>query len=648
MKYGGANAAVCADVDTYTIPHLLLNNLSKHPNKVAVRKKDRGIWQEYTWREIYTRVRYLALGFIALGLQKGDKVTFIGDNDPELEEGIIAVQSCGGITAGAYPDSLPHELKYITEHSESRFAIAADQEQVDKFVRLKEELPLLEKVIYWDAKGLAHYASPFLMSYEQLMQLGKEYEQRYPTAFEERIATTEPDDVCALFYTSGTTAGRPKGAVLTHRSLIKFGEGTVHKCEITPGHNLVSFVSSAFIGAAFVITIPWLLTGATVNYPEEVETINRDMREIGPEVVSSVPRNWENMAAMAEMRIMDAGFLKRLCYRLFMRVGFKRAGLSYKGKKPNILWRLLFYLAEIALFHPLKDKLGLSRARVVTTGSAQMSPDTFRFWRALGLSLRQIYAGTEAGYISGHEGNDIKDDTVGTLVPGVEARVAEDGELLVRSESMFQGYYKAEQESASAIERGWFHTGDAVDIRTDDGHLVYLDRVKHLAKLNTGETFAPGYIEGRLRHSPYIKDAVVLGHGRDFVSALIAIRYDNVGRWAEKNHISYTTYTNLSQKDEVAELISKEIERVNQGLPAAVKIKRYVLLHKELDPDEAELTRTQKLRRPLVEKRYESILDSIYNGRDEVSVEATVTYQDGRQVVTKTAIKIRNCDERAR
>jgi len=630
------------DKPVYIIPGLLIGNAQRWPDKVAMRKKDRGIWQEYTWGDVYKKVKYLSLGFMALGLGKGERVTFVGDNEPELEWGIFAVQSAGGLTAGAYPDSIPSELKYIAEHSDSKFAIANDQEQCDKFIQLKNELPGLKKVIYWDPKGLAHYDDPLLMSYDELIEMGEQFEKEHPTAFEDSVASIEPEDFCALYYTSGTS-GLPKGAMMSHRNLIKFGEGTVYKCGVRPDYNLLSVASSAFIGSTFVATIPCLLTGATLNYPEEVETLVRDTREVGPQLIANVPRNWEAMVAMTEMRVMDAGFLKRLFYRLFLPVGFKRADFSYAKQRPNLLWRLLIWLAEVTLFRQLKDRHGLLNARVATTGSAAMSPDTFRFWRSLGISLRQIYAGTEAGYISGHDTDDIKDDTVGTLVPGVEARVSHAGELLVRSESMFRGYYKDPEKTQASIKDGWFHTGDAAHI-ADDGHVVYLDRVTDLAHMASGESYAPGYIEGRLRYSPYLKDAIVLGDNRHFVASIITIKYDNVGRWAEKNHVSYTTYADLSQKEDVAGLIRKDVDRVNKNLLASTRIKKYVLLHKEFDPDEAELTRTQKLRRSFIEQRYKSIVDAIYGGKEEIAVEASVTYQDGRKGVTRTVVRVRSCE----
>lgn len=629
------------DTPIYVIPRLLIRNAEKWPDKVAMRKKDRGVWQEYTWGEVHRKVKELSLGFMALGLEKGDKVTFIGDSEPQLEWGILAVQSAGGLTAGAYSDSIPSELKYIAEHSDSKFAIADDQEQCDKFIELKNELPGLKKVIYWDPKGLAHYDEPLLMSYDELMEMGKKYEQAHPTAFEDSVSSIKPEDFCSLYYTSGTS-GLPKGAMMSHGNLIKFGQGTVYKCTVTPDYNFVSTAPTAFIGASFVASIPCLLTGATLNYPEEVETLVHDIREVGPQLLASMPRMWEAMVATTEMKVMDAGFLKRLTYSLFLPVGFKQAELSYSKQRPNLFWRLLIWLGEAALFRPLKDKHGLSNARVAITGSAAMSVDTFKFWRAMGISLRQIYAGTEAGYISGHDTGDIKDDTVGTLVPGVEVRVNHNGELLVRSESMFRGYYKDPEKTKASIKDGWFYTGDAGHI-AEDGHVIYLDRVADLAEMASGERYAPGYIEGRLRYSPYLKDAIVLGDNRDVVSAILIINYDNVGRWAEKRHIAYTTFANLSQKEEVAGLIRQDIDRVNRYLPEGARLKKYVLSHKEFDPDEAELTRTQKLRRSFVEQRYREIVDAIYSGREEVIAEATVTYQDGRKGVTKTVVKIRSC-----
>ncbi len=623
-----------------TIPRLLFRAAEKWPNKVAMRKKDRGIWQEYTWADLYQKVRDLALGFMALGLQKGDKVTFIGDNEPELDWGIFAVQCAGGLTVGAYSDSNPSELEYLLKHSDSKFAIAGDQEQCDKFIELHDKLPELKRIVYWDGKGLVHYTEPLLMSYDELMEVGRKYGQQYPNAFDDRVTPIEPEDYCALYYTSGTS-GLPKGAIMSHRNLLKFGEAAAFKTRVSHEYNFLVLMPAAFIGNAFTTTIPCLLSGATLNYPEEVETTSRDIREVGPHYIGYGPRVWESMAAMTEVKVGDAGFLKRLFYRLFIPVGYKRAELGSAKQRPNLFWRSLIWLAEVALFRPLKDRHGLLNARVAITGSAAMSIDTFRFWRAAGVELRQLYGGTEAGYVSGHDTGDVQDDTVGTIAPDTELRVSDIEELLVRSESMFMGYYNDPEKTKLSMEGGWFHTGDAGNF-TEDGQLVYLDRVADLAELSSGQRYAPGYIEGRLRYSPYLKDAIVLGHRKGFVSAIVIIDYDNVGRWAERHHLSYTTFADLSQIDEVAALVRQYIDRVNRFLPEGAKLKKYVLLHKEFDPDEAELTRTLKLRRSFVEQQYKPIVDAIYAGKEVVMAEATVTYRDGRQGLTKTQVKIRS------
>ncbi len=625
---------------TDTIPKLIKRNYEKWSDGVACAKKDRGIWHRYTWKDYYEKVKYFCLGLISLGLERGDKVCIIGDNEPEWFWGEFAVQAAGGIATGIFVDSIPSEVKYIAEHSDAKFAIVNDQEQTDKFLQIKNELPSLKKVIYWDPKGLKNYDDPILISFADVVQLGKEYERFRPGIFEENLEKGRADDTAFVYYTSGTT-GLPKGAVCTHKALITTAQDFINRYPLSETDDLISNFPAAWVGDSFFATIPHLLTGARLNFAEEPETVANDTREIGPNFAIYGPRQWESLVSEIQVKMIDANPLKRLCYRLFLPVGYKIADFRFKAETPTLFWRVLYQIAHWALFRPLKDQLGLSKVRFAVTGSSVLSLDAFRLIHAIGIELRQNYASTEAGFISSHSKGEIDFETVGRPAIGTEVRVTDEGELLVRSDCMFHGYYKDEEKTTEAVRDGWFHTGDAVHIN-EKGHLIFLDRVKDMGELATGAKYAPQYIEGRLRFSPYIKDALVVGgKDKDFVSAIINIDFAMVGKWAENNRIPYTTFVDLSQKKEVADLVQKDLVRVNNLLPEGARVKKFVLLHKEFDPDEAELTRTRKLRRGFIEERYKDLIEAMYSAKEDVKVEAPVTYRDGRKGVVATAIKVR-------
>ncbi|HIE16838.1 MAG TPA: long-chain fatty acid--CoA ligase [Dehalococcoidia bacterium] len=623
-----------------TIPKLIRNNYERWPSRTAMCMKHRGIWRRYSWKGYYEKVKYLSLGLISLGLKPGDVVCIIGDNEPEWFWGEFATQAAGGIATGIFVDSIPSEVKYIAAHSGAKFAIVNDQEQADKFLEIKDELPLLEKVIYWDPKGLRGYDAPILMSLTEVLALGREYEKTHPGLFEQNVQRGSGDEGAFIYYTSGTT-GLPKGAMLTHKALINTARGFISRCPLSEDDDLVSNFPPAWVGDSFFATVPHLLTGARLNFAEEPETIAEDTREVGPDFVIYGPRQWESLVSEIQVKITDASLLKRFFYNLFMPVGYKVADLSLEGKSPALLWRILHKIGHIFLFRPLKDKLGLGKARFAVTGSSVLSLDTFRLIHAVGIELRQSYASTEAGFISSHSEGEIDFQSVGRPALGVEVRLTNEGELLVRSECIFNQYFKDPDKTRATLVNGWCRTGDAVHIN-ENGHLIFLDRLEHMGELASGIKYAPQYIEGRLRFSPYIKDAMVVGgKDREFVGAIVNIDFAMVGKWAERNHIPYTTFVDLSQKEEVADLVRKDLLRVNSYLPEAARVKKFVLLHKEFDPDEAELTRTRKLRREFMEQRYQDLIDAIYSGEDVVMVEAPVTYRDGRKGIVATAVRVR-------
>jgi long-chain acyl-CoA synthetase len=627
-----------------TIPKLIVCNFEKLGCLTAMCIKKFGVWERYSWKDYYEKVKYLSLGLVSLGLEPGHVVSIIGDNEPEWFWSEFATQAAGGIATGIFVDSTPSEVKYIAEHSGSKFAIVNDQEQTDKFLEIKNELPALKKVIYWDPKGLKNYDDPILISFSEVIKLGKEYEKEHPGLFEQNVETGKGDDTAFIYYTSGTT-GLPKGALLTHQALINTARLFISRFPLSEKDDLISNFPAAWVGDSFFATIPHLLTGARLNFPEEPETIAEDTREVGPNFVIYGPRQWEALVSDIQVKMIDAHPLKRCVYNLFMPLGYKIADFNFQGKKPNLLWRVLHSIAYLLLFRPLKDKLGLSRVRFAVTGSSVLSLDTFRLIHAIGSELRQNYGSTEAGLISSHSKGEINFETVGRPTLGTEVRVMDKGELLVRNDCMFSGYHKDAAKTLTAFKDDWCHTGDAVHIN-EAGHLIFLDRLEHMAELSSGIKYAPQYIEGRLRFSPYIKDAMVIGgKDKDFVSALINIDFTMVGKWAERNRLPYTTFVDLSQKKEVADLIQRDLVRVNRYLPETARLKKFVLLHKEFDPDEAELTRTRKLRREFMEERYRDLIKSLYSDSDEIKVEAAVTYRDGRKGTVTTSIKVRSVTE---
>jgi long-chain acyl-CoA synthetase len=622
-----------------TIPQLIRENYLKWGSKTAMCVKRRGIWHRYTWKDYFEKVKYFSLGLMNLGLQRGDVVCLIGDNEPEWFWSEFAVQAAGGIATGAFVDSISSELKYIANHSGAKFAIVNDQEQTDKFLEIYGEHTALKRIIYWDPKGLRTYDDPILISYDKVIDLGKEFDASEPGLFEQNLYNGHPDDTAFIYYTSGTT-GLPKGAVLTHRALVHTARGFVSVYPLTENDDLISNFPAAWVGDSYFATIPHLLTGARLNFAEEPETIAEDTREVGPDFVIYGPRQWESLVSEIQVKMTDANRIKRFFYNLFIPVGYKVSEWNFENKKPNLFWKVLYSITHSLLLRPLKDRLGLSNVKFAVTGSSVLSLDTFKLIHAIGIELRQTYASTEAGFISSHNKGEIDFQSVGRPAVGAEVRLSNEGELLVRSGSTFKEYLNEPEKTNRVKILGWCHTGDAVNIN-ENGHLIFLDRLEHMGSLITGAKYAPQYIEGRLRFSPYIKDAMVIG-GKDksFVAAMINIDFAMVGKWAEGKGIPYTTFVDLSQKQDVADLVKKDLARVNSYLPELSRVKRYILLHKEFDPDEAELTRTRKLRREFMEMRYKPVIDAIYGGKDILNIDASVTYRDGRTGTVSTIIRI--------
>jgi long-chain acyl-CoA synthetase len=626
-----------------TWPKILKYNYEKYgDNHVAIRYKRFGIWQRYTWKDYYLNVKYLALGLLSLGFEPGDKVLIIGDNAPQWYYAELAAQANHGISVGVYSDSTPLEIKYFAENSEARFAVVQDQEQVDKLLEIHEELPLLEKVIYWNYKGLAHYDDPSMIGYQQVLQQGEKFEEEHPGIFEQNVETGSADDICALVYTSGTTGAAPKGAIHTYKTM---EAGANYHLQLDPWYesdNVVPYLPPAWMTEQWFTIGCHLLSACILNFAEGPETQQQDAREIGPSILFHGARFWEDQAAMVQARILGADAIKRFAFRLLMPIGHRVAELKDIKQKPNPFWKLLYALAHLALFRPLKNSLGLSNARVCYTTGATLSPDAFRFYHALNLPLKSLYGSTEGGALTGAKNDEIRSETVGPAHTGTELRIADNGEIIYRQPGVFLGYYKDPNKTAEVLDDGWFYSGDRGFI-DKDGHMVFLDRVEDFIELANGDKLAPQSIESRLRFSPYIKDAWVLaGPDGSYTSTIIIIDYERVGRWAGQMRVAYSNFAELSQKSEVYELVKRDIDRVNEALPPGARVKKYVNLHKEFDPDEAELTRTRKLRRAFVEERYRELIHAIYGDKTEVPIEAQVRYRDGRMGTIKTTISIKS------
>lgn len=623
-----------------TLPKQFLQRVKELSGRVSMRKKRFGIWQEYTWDEVYDHVSLFFHGLKSIGLDAGETLIIIGENDPEMYWSQIAAHSASAMTCGVFADALPDpDLIYVIASTNATFIVAHDQEQVDKALAIKEKVPQIRKVIYWDDKGMWDYDDDWLMSYEEVEALGKEHRAKNSGLFEKTIAETQAENTLILSMTSGTTS-LPKFAMITNYDIMWRHALNRRFAPLYPEDNWLSFSPMAWLTEQAFGFTPFLLEGFTVNFPESAETVQIDMREISPVGLLFPSRVWENLASTVRFRLNDSTWVNRKLFDYFLPLAYQVIDLEDEGKSIPANLNLLRQLGEVAVFEPLRDKLGLVNARNILTAGAMLSPDVIRFFRAIGVELRQLYASTETiGTI--HLEGDVKLETVGVVVPGVEIKIADDQEILIRSEGQFAGYYGKPDETAEAFDTdGWYYTGDAGYMR-EDGHLVYLERVKDMIELANGHKFSPQFIEGRLKFSPYIQDIMTIGaEDMEFVSAIVVINFENVSRWAEKLGISFTTFVDLSQRPEVYDLIRKDIIAVNASLPEMGRLKKFVILHKEFDADEGELTRTRKLKRRTLYQKYSDILEALYGKGEKVSVRAEVKYRDGREGIVETELNV--------
>lgn len=624
-----------------TLPKLLKRNYEIWGNtRISMRHKDLGIWQEYTWKDYYENVKRFALGLKSLGFQPGDRICIIGDNEPEWYWAELACQSLRGIAIGIFVDSLPGEVKYIVDHSEAVFVVVRDQEQTDKVIQIREEVPKVKKVIYWDEKGMWSYDDPFVMGFDQVQKLGDEYGEKNPWFFEKEIENGNNEDLAIISYTSGTT-GLPKGAMTTHKNLIT----TVGNWfEVEPWHytdKYLSYVPLAWIAEQIFGITGGLISGATINFPERPETVQNDVREIGPSMILYNSRMWEGLCSTIQTKIEDGSPIKKFLFNLFLPVGYKVADLKMAKKHPSTIWNTLYWIGNAFVFRSLRDKIGLLHTRSPFTGGALISPGTFRFFRAIGVPLRTIYGTSEAGLCCCHIKDNIKCESMGVPLPGTGFKISEAGEILWSGDGVFLGYYKDPEKTTEVLIDGWYHSGDAGYV-DEDGHIIYLDRMADMRELEAGVKYPPQHIEARLKFSPYIKDVIAAGgKGLPYVVALVQIDFGSVGKWAERQHMAFTTFVDLSQKPEVCDLIEKEIRALNRTLPESTRVKKFICLHKELDPDEEELTRTRKLRREFLEKKYSDLLKAILEDKDSFLAKSEIKYRDGSKGETTTVVRIR-------
>jgi len=628
-----------------TLPRLLVRNARDLRERPAIREKDRGIWQTWTWGQYHGEVRDFALGLAALGFTRGERLAVIGDNRPRLYWAQLAAQALGGVSVPVYQDSIARELAYVWNHAECVIIVAEDQEQVDKVLALRNELPALRLVVYDDPRGMLHYRYDWLRSFQEVQELGRTFGREHPGHFEVEVEQGRPDDVAFICYTSGTT-GSPKGAMLTHANAVVTAEVAARAEEFRVDDDYLAYLPMAWVGDAFYTLVMSLYIGFACNCPESPETVQRDLRELGPTLVLAPPRIWENMLTGVQVKAADAPGVKRRIFERFCAAAERAEILKSDGKPLPLGLRLAVALGEFFVYGPVRDQLGLRRARWALTGGSPLGPDTFRFFRAIGVNLKQVYGSTETtGLVSLQPSAEANPTTAGRPCAGIDVRIAERGEVLVKSAGIFRGYLKNEEATREVIdEDGWFHTGDAgfIDPR---GHLVIIDRAKDVGALVDGTPFAPQFIENKLKFSPYIREAVAFGHARPFVAAMIAIDPNTVGNWAERRGLPYTSYTDLSQKPEVRELIRDEVRKCNATLPDVTKVRRFLLLTKDLDADDAEVTRTRKVRRGYVAEKYATVIDAFYGGRDEVELTTTITYEDGRQAALRSLARVQDAEE---
>lgn len=632
-----------------TFPRLLLEHARQRPDAPAMREKEYGIWQTTSWRAMAELVEAIACGLHQAGLRRGEHLVVIGANRPRLYAAMMAAQALGAIPVPLYQDAVAGECVYPINNAEVRFAVVEDQEQVDKMLEIREQCPQLGHVFYDDPRGLRNYDQPGLASLDTLVAGGQAFTREHPGFFREEIDKARPDDVAAMFFTSGTT-GNPKGVVHTHHTLIDRATVGSRFDKLTERDEVLAYLPPAWIGQNIFSYAQWLVTGYVVNCPESGATVSIDMKEVGPTYYFAPPRVFEGLLTSVMIRMEDAGTVKRKMFHAFMNVARRVGPAMMDGKPVRLLDRIVYGIGNLLVYGPLRNSLGLSRVRVAYTAGEAIGPDLFTFYRSIGINLKQLYGSTEtAVFVCLQPDHEARADTVGVPCEGVEIRLSDSGEILVKSPGLLKEYYKNPQATEEVLGAdGWYHTSDAGFI-DKDGHLKIIDRVKDVGRIrggtHDGAMFAPKYVENKLKFFSHIKEAVAFGDGREKVCVMINIDFEAVGNWAERRNLPYAGYTDLAQKPEVYELIKDCVEKVNADLSrdellAGSQISRFLVLHKELDADDGELTRTNKVRRGFIGEKYAVLVDALYGGKDEQFIETQVKFEDGRTGSVSATLKI--------
>lgn len=622
---------------------LVVNNANERPRDVAIREKRFGIWHPMTWRELHDNIQRFALGLKALSFENGSNLMIIGDNKPEWIIAEFASMAAGGVPTGAYPDSLAEELEYLITCSDAAFLVVRDQEQADKILSMWKRIKSKVKtVIVWDSRGMSHYYEeyPFMLRFEDVVAMGIEEETRQTDFLLNRAKEIKPSEPAMMLTTSGTTA-LPKLSILSHENLIFACDSFGQVVKMEPGDEILSAAPLSWIGEQMFNVARFLKIRAHYNFPEETETLRKDLLELQPYYFGGTPVVWEFLISTIQAAMDNADFIKRYFYNLSIKTALKCTEADFAGKDPGIHNRFLNRLLNFFVLRSLKNKVGLGRVRVAITGGGAISPEVFKYFKALGLDLRQVFGQSECGGIATtHRGNDVRPETVGVPIPGVEIKLSDDGEILVCGKNTHLGYYKNEEATRECYaEDGFLRTGDA-GYFGEDGHLYVFDRAKDIMTVDDGTRFAPQDIETRLKFSAYINEAMVCGDKRPFVTAIVSIDLENVGNWAKKRGISYTTFQDLSQRSEVYQLVQSEISQINQRFPKNIRIKQFAVLLKQLHADDGELTRTRKVRRKVVAERYKALIKDMYQSRKVHDLDLEINYEDGRKSVLKGTIAI--------
>ncbi len=630
------HAAEVAKMGDTTFPRLLMKHAKERPNSPAIREKNLGIWQAISWSELKTQVEELAAGMDAAGFKRGMNFALIGENRPRMYATMIAIQAMGGIPVPMYQDAVAQEMVFVFQNAEIDFALVEDQEQVDKLLEISPQCPQLQHIYFDDSRGLRHYSDPRMQSFDKLVELGREALKTRPGFFEETIALGSPDDVAAMFYTSGTT-GNPKGVLHGNRNLISMASVASQMEDLRPSDEIMAYLPLAWIGQTIFSYAQWLVNGFTVNCPESADTVASDMREIGPTYYFAPPRVLEALLTQVTIRMEDAASFKRTMFKYFMDVAKRVGGRILDGDgSVGLMDRVKYSLGKILVYEPLRNALGMSKVRVAYTAGEAIGPDLFVFYRSLGINLKQLYGSTEtAVFVCVQPNGQVRSDTVGPAVKGVEIKITDLGEILVRSPGLLREYYKNPAATAEVKDaEGWYHTGDAGYFEKD-GHLKIIDRAKDVGKMATGSMFAPKYIENKLKFFPYIKEAVTFGNGRDKAMAFINIDFEACGNIAERRNLSYAGYVDLAGRKEIYDLVKDCVEKVNADLAtdpmmSDSQVHRFLILHKEMDADDGELTRTRKVRRGAIAEKYALLVEALYSGKKHQFIETQVKFEDGR------------------